>query len=172
MDAYSAETARLARILSEDMSNIPAWLSVIAHSASTNPTPQGRAELWVTMLEKALSAHPSNRQSDTLRLRYLEAVRDAKTSAEEDAAWERALMDIQNENLWVEYISYRLAKDGPNDLEAAVSRVWRELSRSSFDPDRRFFAQLRVFWRAVVGLREAGESYIHFFERTVIVILL
>lgn len=156
-DVYSAETARLARALSEDLSSVPAWLDVIAHSASTNPTSQGKAEIWVTMLEKALSAHPSNRQSDTLRLRYLDAVRDARSSTDEDAAWERALLDIQSENLWVEYVSYRLAKNGPNDIETAVTRVWRELERSNLEPERRFFAQLRVFWRAIVGLREAGE---------------
>lgn len=157
MDAYTAETARLARILSQDLSNVSAWLDVITHSASTNPTPQGRAEIWLTMLEKALAAHPLNRQSDTLRLRYLEAVRDAKTSENEDAAWERALLDIQSENIWVEYISYRLAKYGPNELESAVTRVWTELSRSDLSPERRFFVQLRVFWRAVLGLQQAGE---------------
>lgn len=156
-DTYSSETARLAHILSEDMSSIPAWFNVIAHSASSNPTPQGRAEIWLTMLEKALSAHPSNRRSDTLRLRYLEAVRDAKSSSDEDSAWERALMDLQSENLWVEYISNRLAKHGPNDLETAVVRIWRELSKSNFDPERRHYAQLRIFWRAIVGLQEAGK---------------
>lgn len=158
IDSYSAETARLSRVLSEDMSNVPAWLDLIAHSASTNPTSQGRASIWLTMLEKALASHPSNTSSVALRLRFLQAVRDARSAAEEDAAWERALMDIQSETLWIEYIGHRLAQNGPGDLEAAIGRVWREVGKSEFDPRRRYFAQLRVFWRTMTGLREAGQS--------------
>jgi hypothetical protein len=156
-DAYSAETARLARILQEDMSSVPAWLDVISHSASTNPTAQGRADIWLTMLERAISAHPRNRQSDALRLRYLEALRDTKSSEEEEAAWERALLEIQSENLWVEYISHRLEKHGPEYIENAVTRIWRELSGANFVADRKHRTQLRVFWRAVIGLKEAGQ---------------
>lgn len=156
-DAYSAETARLARILQEDMSSVPAWLDVISHSASSNPTAQGRADIWLTMLDRAMSAHPRNRQSDILRLRYLEAMRDTKASEEEEAAWEQALLEIQSENLWVEYISHRLEKHGPESLENAVIRIWRELSGANFGTDRKHRTQLRVFWRAVTGLKEAGQ---------------
>ena len=160
-DAYSAETARLGHILQEDMSSVPVWLDVIAHSASTNPTAQGRADIWLTMLERAISAHPKNRQSDVLRLRYLEAMRDTQ-SPEEETAWERALLEIQSENLWVEYISHQLEKHGPESIEKAVTRIWRELSSVDFGVDRKHRAQLRVFWRAITGLKEAGQFRIAF----------
>jgi hypothetical protein len=110
------------------------------------------------MLEKAINAHPKNRSSDVLRLRFLEAVRDAKSPNEEDLAWDRALLEIKSSILWVEYIGYRLRKDGPEGIEKAVSRIWSEIERSPLDVSRKDRARLRVFWRAIVGLREAGES--------------
>ena len=161
-DAYSAETARLGRILQEDMSSVSAWLNVIGHSASANPTARGRADIWHTMLENAISAHPKNRRSDVLRLRYLEAMRDTKSSEEEDAAWERALLEIKSENMWVEYISYRLGKYGPESIEEAVTRIWHELSTAELDAGRKYRAQLRVFWRAITALKESGQFGIRF----------
>jgi len=163
-DAYSAETARLGRILQEDMSSVSAWLNVIGHSASANPTAQGRADIWCTMLEKAISAHPKNRRSDVLRLRYLEAVRDTKSSEEEEAAWERALLEIKSENMWVEYVSHRLGEHGPGpeSIEKAVTRIWHEVSTADLGAGRRYRAQLRVFWRAITALKESGQFGIRF----------
>lgn len=178
-DVYTAETSRLSQILSSDLSDVPAWLDVISHTASLNPTPQGRAEIWVTMLEKAMASHPSNSQSVTLRLRYIEAIRDANgigpgfQDAEKDAdgrmvrdreveAWESALTDIVSEDLWVEYVSYNLASKGVEEIEEAVGRVWKIIGRASgsdWNAQRRYYAYLRVFWRTIIGLKEAGKSY-------------
>ncbi|KAF8317313.1 hypothetical protein DL93DRAFT_552307 [Clavulina sp. PMI_390] len=108
------------------------------------------------MLEKALAAHPANRTSPVLRLRYLEAVREAKGAKEEEAAWERALLEIKSEELWLQYITYRLTRGGVSALDAAVVRIMKEIASSQFEPRRAFFARLRVFWRTIVALKQAG----------------
>jgi hypothetical protein len=156
VDAHSAETARLARILAADTSNISSWLNVIAHSASTNPTPAGRADIWITMLEKAMLAHPANKTSDVLRLRYLEVIREARPGSEEEKAWTTALNEIKSENLWVEYIGFKLRRGGAESLDGAISKIWEEVDALGEDDSRKYRARLRIFWRAVVAQREAG----------------
>lgn len=156
IDSHSAETARLARILDEDVRNIHSWVNVIKHSASTNPTPAGRADIWINMLQKAINAHPSNRLSDVLRLRYLDAVLDGRPPKELEAAWEKALVEVPSEDIWVEYVGFRLRKDGPQALDEVVARVYGIISKSDLTEESRYFARLRVFWRAATGLTEAG----------------
>jgi NRDE-2, necessary for RNA interference len=135
---------------------VSSWLDVIAHSASTNPTPAGRADIWITMLEKAMLGHPANKTSEALRLRYLEAIRELRSGSEEETAWTKAFDEIKSENLWVEYIGFRLRKRGAEALESAISRVWKAVDTLGDNEQRKYHARLRIFWRAIVGLREAG----------------
>ncbi|KAF8327904.1 NRDE-2, necessary for RNA interference-domain-containing protein [Cantharellus anzutake] len=157
-DARMTETARLERILAADKTNVNAWFNVIAHTASANPTPAGRADIWVTMLEKAIDSHPRNKHSTALRLRYLSIIRAAKGSEAEDVAWKEALDDIQDENLWLEYMNYRLQKSGIDSLAETLHMIRHRIRDTLTDERRKYYIQLRLFWRSVVALKEAGIS--------------
>ena len=172
VDAHSAETTRLARILATDTSNVSSWLNVIAHSASTNPTPAGRADIWITMLEKAMLAHPANKTSDKLRLRYLEVIREARPGSEEERAWALALSEITSENIWVEYIGFKLRRGGAESLEGAVSNIWEKMGALGDNEPRQHHARLRIFWRALIGLREAGVYLFVLYAITYMVLIL
>ncbi len=152
------ETARLARIQAADTTNINSWFNVIAHSASTNPTQAGRGEIWVTMLEKAMNDHPKNKRSTALRLRYLGVIREAKGSEVEDLAWEKALNEIHDENLWLEYLNYRLRKFGLDSLVDTLHALRERVETIQHDERRKYHTRLRLFWRSIVVLREAGMS--------------
>ena len=105
-----------------------------------------------------MNNHPKNKLSTALRLRYLGVIREARGSAAEDMAWENALREIHDENLWLEYLNYRLGKFGLDSLVDTLHDLRKRVENIQLDERRKYHIQLRLFWRSIVALKEAGMS--------------
>ncbi|GJE85747.1 NRDE-2, necessary for RNA interference-domain-containing protein [Phanerochaete sordida] len=155
LDSRQITLKELEGQLTSDPTSIATWLSLLSHSVSTVPlhsknAPKARAEITLAILSRALSAHPDNKKSVTLRLELLstgEELWDNKRLYEE---WEDAL-DLGQPELWQAWLDWRIRtqRDGVDGIISDAERVL-----SIFASDE--IEKLRVFWRVAVALRDAG----------------
>ncbi|KAH9847402.1 DUF1740-domain-containing protein [Lenzites betulinus] len=137
--------------------DVAAWLSLLAHTLTTVPSttknaPKARAEITVSVLSRALSAHKSNSRSQTLRLKYMKAGEELWQEGKLKAEWEEAVK-VDDIEIWMAWLDWRVWHT--NDLLKSVAddatRVLRSLAAKQDE-----VGQLRVFWRVAVALRDAG----------------
>lgn len=155
--------SRLLNAPDDERAWLKLWdLSTGDLSRTTNRTLQARTEISLSILEKAIEAHPNNRQSPRLRLLYIEhgsRVWDYDRIRREWAsilsvfgntqvlAWKRA-------SVWNAWLEWRLGdsstvKEGLN----AVGDVMRWSQGHNFELFR-----VRICWRLAIFMREAGEQ--------------
>ncbi|OCH96207.1 DUF1740-domain-containing protein [Obba rivulosa] len=158
MSSLQATIKDLEERLAADPSSITSWLSLLSHTLSTVPitsknAPRARSEITLSVLSRALSAHPSNAQSKTLRLRYLKAGEEAWNASKLRDEWEEALK-VGGIDLWIEWLDWRIrrADDGVDGIVDDARRALHSLSDSEADE----VGKLRIFWRVAVAFREAG----------------
>ncbi|EED80436.1 predicted protein, partial [Postia placenta Mad-698-R] len=155
MTSLQATLKSLEERLSADASSIPTWLSLLSYTLSTIPitsknAPRARAEITLSVLSRALSAHPSNASSRTLRLRYLKAGEEIWDNAKLYAEWEDALK-VGGSEIWVEWLDWRIRR-GSNGIDGIVEDARRVLA-SIGDEE---VSHMRVLWRVGVAFRDAG----------------
>ncbi|KAI0694871.1 NRDE-2, necessary for RNA interference-domain-containing protein [Cytidiella melzeri] len=142
--------------LSIDPTSVRPWLSLLSHTLADIPpdtknAQKARAEIALSVLSRALSAHPSNAQSQQLRLKYLSAGEDIWTLDVLNSEWEIALK-IGSTDLWVQWLDWRIraAPRGVEGVTEDARRVFASL------PTHDENGRLRAFWRLAVALRDAG----------------
>ena len=144
--------------LTAEPSSIPTWLSLLSHTLSTIPllsknAVKARAEISLSILSRAISAHPDNANSKKLRIRYLKAGEDIWHESKLRSEWQDALK-IGGIEIWMEWLDWKLrnAQNGAEGIVENVKRVYAALGATQESE----VARLRVFWRAGVAIREAG----------------
>lgn len=157
MTSLQATLKSLEERLSSDASSISTWLSLLSYTLSTIPitsknAPRARAEIMLSVLSRALSAHPSNASSRTLRLRYLKAGEEIWDNAKLYAEWEDALK-VGGSEIWVEWLDWRIRR-GSNGIDGIVEEARRVLA-SIGDEE---VSHMRVLWRVGVAFRDAGRQ--------------
>ncbi|KAJ8455038.1 hypothetical protein ONZ51_g12677 [Trametes cubensis] len=78
--------------------DISAWLSLLSHTLTTVPigtknASKARAEITISVLSRALAAHPSNTRSTILRLKYMKAGEELWHESKLNAEWDEAVQD-------------------------------------------------------------------------------
>ena len=142
------------------------WMLLLEHSLCDMPRSNksgrlARSEITVSVLSRALDAHPTNVRSTLLRLMYLHAggeIWDEKILASE---WESALRTCGTTDLWVEWLNSQLGTTVAT-FESGLQSAIRTLESipvglSGQDSD---IASLRIFWRIAVFMKQAGVSSI------------
>ena len=142
--------------LSSDSTSIQTWLSLLSHTLAgippdTKNAQKARAEVALSVLSRALSAHPSNGQSSELRLKYLSVGEDIWAPDALQKEWEVALK-VGGTEIWIQWLDWRIrtAAKGVEGIMEDVQRLYRALS-----PDDEN-GRLRAFWRVAIALRDAG----------------
>ncbi|KAI6104062.1 NRDE-2, necessary for RNA interference-domain-containing protein, partial [Pisolithus croceorrhizus] len=128
-------------------SSVESWLSLVTRSLATVPPTSKnastvRAEITLSILDRALTAHPANRTSRRLRLIYLRAGEDVWYESKLQVEWEEALK-LGGVEIWMEWLEWRIRKS-TESIDSVTSEV----------------DKLRVVWRVAVVFQEAG-----FYER-------
>ncbi len=144
--------------LSANPTNIPTWLSLLSHTLSTVPitsknASRARAEISLSVLSRAISTHPSNLRSKTLRLKYLKAGEGVWEPDKLREEWED-VVKVDDTEIWMAWFDWRVRRT-PNLLESTVEDMDRILRAPAVREDE--VGQLRIFWRAAVAWRDAGE---------------
>ncbi|PIL31641.1 hypothetical protein GSI_06343 [Ganoderma sinense ZZ0214-1] len=143
--------------LSANPTDVPTWLSLLSHTLSTMPitsknASRARADISLSVLSRAISTHPSNLRSRTLRLKYLKAGETVWEPGKLREEWEDAVK-VDDIEIWMAWFDWRVRKT-PNLLETITEDMERVLRTSTVHEDE--VGQLRIFWRAAVALRDAG----------------
>ena len=132
------------------------WLSLLSHSISAVPldtknAAKARAEIAESILSRAVSAHPSNRTSIALRLKYLRAGEEVWDEKKLQREWDDALT-LRSTEVWMAWLDWRLSKSrsGLEGIMEDVARVLEQLRHTEL-------GSLRVQWRAAVVLQQAGK---------------
>ncbi len=143
--------------LAADPQDVSNWLSLLSHTLSTVPIASKhahrvRADLTLSVLERALSAHPNNARSKTLRLKYIRAGEELWQRDELSAKWEDAVK-VDDTEIWIAWLDWRV-RNTSNLLESIVEDYARVTKALMSRGDE--IGLLRSFWRAAVALRDAG----------------
>ncbi|KAI0094968.1 NRDE-2, necessary for RNA interference-domain-containing protein [Irpex rosettiformis] len=142
--------------LSTDPTSVQTWILLLAHTLAgippdTKNAQKVRADVTLSVLARALSAHPSNAQSSELRLKYLSACEYTWTPEALNKEWETSLKFGTTE-LWIQWLDWRIrtATKGVVGISEDIQRVFKNLSRDDEN------GRLRAFWRVSIALRDSG----------------
>ncbi len=160
--SLQATLKELEEKLTAEPNSVSTWLSLLTHTLSTVPllsknAVKARAEIALSILSRALSAHPHNAQSKKLRIKYLKAGEDVWHESKLRSEWEDALKSGGSE-IWLEWLDWRV-RNAQNGLESVTGDVGRAYAAMGVSPEDEL-ARLRVFWRVAVAMRDAG-SFLH-----------
>ena len=131
-ETYLQATLRsLEQRLSSDPTSATTWLSLLAHTLSTIPTlsknsTKARSDIALSILSRALAAHPENVKSKQLRLKYIKAGEEIWSQAQLSAEWEKAL-ELRDADLWMEWLDWRI-RSVNNGMEGVIEAALRTLA--------------------------------------------
>jgi hypothetical protein len=157
--AHQASLIELERKLNADPGSVPSWLSLLSQTLLTVPwtsknATKSRSEITLSIIARALSAHPDNSLSTVLRRKYLNAGEEIWHESKLRAEWENALK-LGSVEIWMEWLEWRIrrASDG---VDGAIEDARRVLAHFIKEEDE--IARVRVFWRVAVVLQNGGAS--------------
>ncbi|KAL5519041.1 hypothetical protein ACEPAH_724 [Sanghuangporus vaninii] len=152
----------LEQRLANDPTSESMWLSLLHHSIGgidplSKNADRTRAEIVVSVLERALSAHQDNARSSLLRLKYLKAGEVTWDMTRMKGEWRKALKAIPTADMHVEWFDWtiRSTPDFNAVVEFAIEATNLVSNNIAVGEDADF-ARLRVFWRIATFFRQAG----------------
>ncbi|KAF9527838.1 NRDE-2, necessary for RNA interference-domain-containing protein [Crepidotus variabilis] len=164
LSAHQQAIATLSQTLTANPTSIPTWIALLRANLSTIPLSsknaiQARAEVTLSILSRALEAHPSNSQNKVLKILHLKAGEEVWHESKLRAEWEDALKKAkgaEDMDILMEWLEWKIRK-GQGGLDAIVDAITRLLNKigDSVGEDVEI-GKLRVFWRATEALRSAG----------------
>ena len=138
-----------------DPSSVQSWLSLLSHSISAIPldtrnAAKVRAEIAESILSRAVSAHPSNKASIALRLKYLRAGEEVWDEKKLQREWDDALA-VRSTEVWMGWLDWKISRSrsGLEGIMEDVAHALEQLRHTEL-------GSLRVQWRAAVVLQQAG----------------
>ncbi|KAG1846882.1 NRDE-2, necessary for RNA interference-domain-containing protein [Suillus subluteus] len=163
LTSYQLSLKTLEQQLAADPSSVETWLSLVKHSLSNIPVTsknatKARAEITLAILTRARAAHPHNRSSRILFLKYLRAGEEVWHESKTKAEWEEALK-LDGIEIWMEWLEWRI-RTAAGGVDTSVTDATRVLSALGSSESREI-DKLRVVWRVAVAFQQAG-----YYERT------
>ncbi|KAG2755539.1 hypothetical protein P692DRAFT_20815112 [Suillus brevipes Sb2] len=158
LTSHQLSLKTLEQQLAADPCSVETWLSLVRHSLSNIPVTsknatKARAEITLAILKRARAAHPHNRSSGILFLKYLRAGEEVWHESKTKAEWEEA-SKLGGIEIWMEWLEWRIrtVAGGVDTLVTDATRVLRALGSSG----SREIDKLRVVWRVAVAFQQAG----------------
>jgi NRDE-2, necessary for RNA interference len=161
LSSRQATLKSLEEQLRHDPSSVHTWLALLAQSTSvisldSKNAVKTRAEITVSILSRAMSAHTSNKTCTRLRLRYLKAGEEVWDERRLITEWEAAL-GLNSVEIWMAWLDWRISI-AKNGVEGIIEDAERALIALGSHNE---VGQLRVQWRVAVTLRQAGRFDLH-----------
>ena len=161
----------LEMTLGSSPSDIESWLKLLdistkSLSVLTKQATRARAEISVSLLRRAIDAHPDNIASFQLRLLYLEQCCELWSEEKLREEWEDVLNSLGSPQsppwkraiVWLNWLEWRLVAN--STVVGALNDTKRLFAM--LHGERFMRVRVRLCWRVAVFLREAGE-YLLFF---------
>jgi hypothetical protein len=158
LTSHQATLKSLEQYLSSNLSSVSSWLSLISHTLSSVPVTsknsiRNRSEITLSILNRALSAHPANLTSVKLRLMYLKSGEEIWQESKLQAEWEDALK-IDAADIWMEWLDWRIRR-GKYGIDEVVENA-RKAFNALGDGQKSEMGKVRIFWRVAVAFQLAG----------------
>ncbi|KAJ1311121.1 hypothetical protein OPQ81_009622 [Rhizoctonia solani] len=146
---------KLGARVKEYPTDISAWMALLKHNVAPAKDALARADMAVSVLSKALAAHPANRQSPSLRLRFLRAGEILWPPQQLEKEWDDVLKDFPHDgDVWTEWVGWRMRiMRGVEDTIGDIAHAFEVLRGNAEELEMQ---RLRLFWKACVWLRQAG----------------
>ncbi|PVG04525.1 DUF1740-domain-containing protein [Serendipita vermifera] len=165
LTAEQESIKELERKLGRDPGDESSWLKLLDLSVKSIPTTakhgaRARADIAISILQRAISAHPANELSLLLRLTYLDYGSEIWMDDKLEEEWKDGLARIggvQSEPrkrsvIWLSWLEWRLFSS--KSISAALSHAKATISALSGSEYE--MARVRACWRTAIFLREAG----------------
>lgn len=151
----------LERNLASHPESVESWIRLIdisVNDVSDDAKNIGRArkEITISILGRAFDARTDNKRSPTLWWKLLKTGEDLWDKDRLKTEWELALDLTRSIDLWVEWLDWKLRTSSRfEDAFSSCTRALQSVSKicTGVDAD---MAKLRVFWRTIIFLRQAG----------------
>jgi hypothetical protein len=161
----------LETTLGSSPSDIESWLklldiSIKSLSVLTKQATRARAEISVSLLRRAIDAHPDNAASFRLRLLYIEHGSELWSEEMLREEWEDVLTSLGSPQsppwkrviVWLNWLEWReVANSTVTGAVNDAKRVFAMLHGEQFA-----LVRIRLCWRVAVFLREAGKCFLPF----------
>ncbi|KAF9270085.1 hypothetical protein L218DRAFT_976056 [Marasmius fiardii PR-910] len=138
-------------------SSISSWLALLARTLSTvdkdsKGATKARADISLSVLERAMSAHPRNALSTRLRLKYMWAGSEIWSGSKLTEEWERAV-ELGDADIWMEWLEWRISVGiDISEIFDCASRILAALD----DSEANDILKVRLLWRVAVACQQAG----------------
>ncbi|CAE6423356.1 unnamed protein product, partial [Rhizoctonia solani] len=141
---------KLAARVKEYPTDISAWMALLKNNVAPAQNELARAEMAVSVLSKALAAHPANRRSPSLRLRFLRAGEIVWPSQQLEKEWQGVLADFPHDgDVWAEWVGWRMrvvrVVNGVEDTITDIAHAFEVLRGNTEELEMQ---RLRLFWKA------------------------
>ncbi|CAE6511410.1 unnamed protein product [Rhizoctonia solani] len=148
---------KLGARVKEYPTDISAWMALLKHNVAPAQDTLARAEMTVSVLSKALAAHPANRRSPSLRLRFLRAGEIIWPRDQLEKEWEEVLKDFLHDgDVWTEWVGWRMRVMHDHGIEDVIGDIAHAFEVLRGSTEELEMQRLRIFWKACVWLRQAG----------------
>lgn len=159
LDSRQTTLRDLEQRIALDPTSVPTWLNLLSNTLAGVPlhsknASKARAELSLSILSRAIAAHPVNEQSSTLRLKLLSVGEELWEETKLAEEWESALQ-VGGIEMWIMWLDWRLrsSRRGIDGLAEDAQRIFSALPKDDA------LDKSRVLWRAAVALRDAGMAF-------------
>ena len=171
---HQRSLAELEAALQKDPTFLPTWLALLNQTLSTVPPSaktslaRARAEIRLSVLDRAIRAHRLNTFSVDLRVKWLSAGAEVWDAEKLMKEWEAAVTELGGQGdskagsdarnrMWDEWLRWRVSNAGKGGRSAAgVEGIIADAGRMLKNIEGEL-AKVKAFWRVAVVLKEAGE---------------
>ncbi len=163
VDATTQRTSSLESAALSQPTSTAAWLELVEHLTSSSATLEAKAQLALSVLERAFKTNLANKRNAMLRKVMLACGGVVWPQTRVETEWESALQTTKSQDigqrlgLLSDYMTYKLAMEGVDGIHDAMATIRTDLRRlpNSLEVNR---LQLRIMWRAALGLSELGKK--------------
>lgn len=167
LTAEQESIKNIESILSRSPDDEDAWLrlldlSIRSISPRSKRAMHARADISVSILERAINSHPNNKTSPRLRLLHVEFGSEFWPHERIDKEWNDVLSSFDAPSMvswkrctvWMAYLEWRIANNRTIDATIADGeRAMKALQENKYE-----MVRVTILWRVAVFLREAGKQ--------------
>jgi hypothetical protein len=164
----------LEAALQKDPTSLPTWFTLLDQTLSTVPPSaksslaRARAEIKLSVLDRAMRTHRQNKASVELRVKWLNAGAEVWDAEKLEREWESAVRELGGQSngeeqregtrnrMWDEWLRWRVSSAGKGTRGAAgVEGIIEDAGRVLENTESEL-AKVKILWRVAVVLKEAG----------------
>ncbi|KAF8575509.1 hypothetical protein K439DRAFT_1398173 [Ramaria rubella] len=170
--AHQHSLAALEAALQKDPTSLPTWLALLDQTLSTVPPSaksslaRARAEIKLSVLERAIRTHRKNKASVEMRVKWLNAGAEIWDREKLDKEWDEAVKELGGKGIddtggsgarntmWEEWLRWRIRSAGrATGVEGIIEDARRVIENIDGETSK-----VKVLWRTAAILKEAGFS--------------